>query len=352
MDSFFDAVAKTANDIARKTANAARTQFSNGRCMFEFEGHQLDLCYVTDRIVAMGYPSQGAAALVRNDIRVIRTFLRSRHGDKFMVFNLTTDIYESQNLDGKVEHRFGFPDHHAPTLFGLLELVAAMASFLDQDPANVAVVHCLAGRGRTGTAVCSYLVSHMMYDAETALTVFSAARCVQNTQAVRQPSQIRYVHYVERLRSFEDLRPVAPKVILKRVEISRAPDCGDGSCAPYLQIEKEFVKVYDVFSAPRRVQAENVATFELPDLVLDGDLCLRVFNEKPNLLQDGTTLDSLFRVQFNTLFIAESICATAHPEVAMIEFGLNQLDEANETPLTRIKRFNHACVLRVFYKFC
>ena len=33
-----------------------------------------------------------------------------------------------------------------------------MHKHLKNDARNVVVVHCLAGKGRTGTAICSYLI--------------------------------------------------------------------------------------------------------------------------------------------------------------------------------------------------
>lgn len=42
---------------------------------------------------------------------------------------------------------FGFPDHSACPLELLLQIVEAIRKWLSEDKDNVAVVHCLAGKG-------------------------------------------------------------------------------------------------------------------------------------------------------------------------------------------------------------
>ncbi len=37
------------------------------------------------RLIAMGFPAQGAQALIRNDIREVKRFLDSRHPGRYMV---------------------------------------------------------------------------------------------------------------------------------------------------------------------------------------------------------------------------------------------------------------------------
>lgn len=48
----------------------------------------LDLTYVTDRVIAMSFPSSGSEALYRNSIRDVGEFLDKKHFGHYRVYNL------------------------------------------------------------------------------------------------------------------------------------------------------------------------------------------------------------------------------------------------------------------------
>jgi len=69
--------------------------------------------------------------------------------------------------------------------------VKSIYSWLKADEKNVAVVHCLAGKGRTGTIIGGFLMySGLFNDADEALNFFAYKRS-KNTWGVTSPSQIR-----------------------------------------------------------------------------------------------------------------------------------------------------------------
>lgn len=85
-------------------------------------------------------------------------------------------------------------------------MMGSMRNWL-QDPAipeehrkkRVVVVHCKAGKGRSGTVSCSYLISEEGWTKEDALKRFTERRMRPNFGAgVSIPSQLRWVGYVER----------------------------------------------------------------------------------------------------------------------------------------------------------
>lgn len=64
---------------------------------------------------------------------------------------------------------------------------------------RVVVVHCKAGKGRSGTVTCSYLISEEGWTKEDALSRFTERRMRSGFGAgVSIPSQLRWIGYVER----------------------------------------------------------------------------------------------------------------------------------------------------------
>ena len=68
----------------------------------------------------------------------------------------------------------------------------------DSEKGRTVVVHCKAGKGRSGTSVCSYLISEEGWTVEDALTRFTARRMRSGFgSGVSIPSQLRWVRYVD-----------------------------------------------------------------------------------------------------------------------------------------------------------
>lgn len=69
----------------------------------------------------------------------------------------------------------------------------------DADNKRVVVVHCKAGKGRSGTMACSYLISQCGWTPEDALAKFTEKRMrPQFGAGVSIPSQLRTIGYVDR----------------------------------------------------------------------------------------------------------------------------------------------------------
>jgi phosphatidylinositol-3,4,5-trisphosphate 3-phosphatase/dual-specificity protein phosphatase PTEN len=116
---------------------------------------------VTDQVIIMGYPASGIEGLYRNRKEDAIKFLEHRHAKNYWVFNfcpLRENSYDAEIFGGRVS-RYPFPDHHAPPL-AIMPLVAReMNEWLRGSPERVAVLHCKAGKGRSGTMACTYLLS-------------------------------------------------------------------------------------------------------------------------------------------------------------------------------------------------
>ncbi|CAD7702647.1 unnamed protein product [Ostreobium quekettii] len=176
-----------------------RRWVSQNRRRFTEDGFDLDLCYVTDRIIAMGFPGEGPQGLLRNPMSETVKLLQMRHAGHYKVYNLCKELtYEPEKVEGLYAH-FPFEDHQTPPL-SLVKLFCEDAEqYLSEDPDNVIVVHCKAGKGRTGIMVCSYLVyKRLCCSAEEAMSLFGEKRTVNN-KGVTIPSQRRYIEYFYRV---------------------------------------------------------------------------------------------------------------------------------------------------------
>ncbi|KAK6903504.1 hypothetical protein I203_107008 [Kwoniella mangroviensis CBS 8507] len=143
-------------DYVRKIVSGNKARFIDPE-----NAVNLDLVYVTDRIIIMGYPAVGVAGLYRNRRRDVLKFINSRHGEKWWIWNLCPlyeNAYSPESMHGRVS-RYPFPDHHPPPLPLLPLAVREMTAWLEGDEERVAIIHCKAGKGRSGTLLCSYLLS-------------------------------------------------------------------------------------------------------------------------------------------------------------------------------------------------
>lgn len=78
--------------------------------------------------------------------------------------------------------------------------MASMRTWLKAKEGRVVVVHCKAGKGRSGTASCSYLMSEEGWPMEKALQRFTERRMRPGMgyKGVSIPSQLRWLTYVDR----------------------------------------------------------------------------------------------------------------------------------------------------------
>ena len=102
-------------------------------------------------------------------------------------------------------NHFPWPDHQPPP-FGLVPLViSSIWNWLNKEgkdkekAGRVVVLHCRAGKGRSGTIACSYLVSECGWAPDKALTQFIERRMRSGFgEGVSIRSQLRWVGYVDR----------------------------------------------------------------------------------------------------------------------------------------------------------
>ena len=230
----------------------------------------------------MGFPASGLESAWRNHIDDVAKFLKTQHPDKFMIWNLSEKEYDYSKFDNQLQD-FGFPDHHSPPMDMLFKIVLSMDNWLRASKENVAVVHCMGGKGRTGTVIACYLLYCGLFDSpERALTYFAERRS-RISKGVIQPSQLRYVAYFSKI--LKDRKtPVVNDMRICKVVLQGVPNFSKKreGCKPIL-------KVYNVSQLPKRllyasgdprdeslfVEASQGGITWLTDCVTKGDVMIK-----------------------------------------------------------------------------
>ena len=206
-----------------KIAAKMRGMVSMNKVRFQEEGFDLDLTYITPRVIAMGFPSFGAEAYYRNPVDKVELFFNTRHKGKYRIYNLCSERkYDKDDRFDRNYKRFPFDDHNAPAPISIItEFVRDVQNFLDKDPENVVAIHCKAGKGRTGVLVATYLMaSEAKYrQPQQALSRFAELR-TNDGHGVTIPSQHRYVRYYDRmLNEYKGLPPPTIPVKLESITV-------------------------------------------------------------------------------------------------------------------------------------
>eukprot|EP00475_Leptophrys_vorax_P023748 TRINITY_DN32639_c3_g1_i1.p1 TRINITY_DN32639_c3_g1~~TRINITY_DN32639_c3_g1_i1.p1 ORF type:complete len:724 (+),score=163.74 TRINITY_DN32639_c3_g1_i1:128-2173(+) len=231
-----------------RVTNAIRRIVSQKKVRYQENGFDLDLTYITENVIAMGFPSEDFEGLYRNPYSEVFRFLETMHKDRYKIYNLCSERHYDASRFNRRVGVYPFDDHNAPTLELMIDFCKDVHYWLAADPGNVAAIHCKAGKGRTGVMIAAYLLwSGECLSADEALDYFGAKRTLDN-QGVTIPSQIRFVKYFgEFMKYFKcrnvELPPHMPVISIQKIIMSSAPMVDStGGCRPYF-------KLYDFFGA-------------------------------------------------------------------------------------------------------
>ena len=214
--------------------NYARGMVSRTRRRLKEDGVDLDLTYITNRIIATSYPAQGMESYYRNSLTTVAGFLNERHKNKYWVINCSERATYDKGKFGNRVTEYHWPDHHAPPFDYLFAMAKQANDYLRADPANVLVVHCNSGKGRTGSTIASILL-YMGYcqTIEDCVKVFNAKRFTDN-KGVSQPCQLRYCYYFEGMFNRMLKSPCSKR--LKGIHFSCLPNAYQGGWYPKFEV--------------------------------------------------------------------------------------------------------------------
>ena len=235
---------KTQNDVNQTVKNKSNTGYlkslvSKAKTRFCYDGFDLDLTYITIRIIAMGLPSTSIEGIYRNNMEDVKRFFNTRHNNHYKVYNLCEEKTYPKDTFYKQGY-YPFVDHEAPPLTLLLPFCEDAKKFLDEDEKNVVAIHCKAGKGRTGTFVCCLMqYMNIFNNAEESLAYYGMMRA-GNGKGVTIPSQIRYVHYFEDIIKNNIDPTINPKkIIIRKIKMITVPvfSTVGKTCSPTFSIE-------------------------------------------------------------------------------------------------------------------
>lgn len=232
LNSFTKGLLDGSRSAAKALQTRARHMVSQNKHRYQEGGFDLDMTYVTDTIIAMGFPagdkSSGLLGYVegwyRNHMEDVIRFLETNHKGKYKVYNLCSErLYDAALFEGKVA-AFPFEDHNCPPLELIMAFCQSAYAWMKQGLDNIVVVHCKAGMARTGLMVSSLLLYVKFFPtAEEVISYYNSKRAI-DSKALVLPSQQRYVKYFERvLREFDGVTPAPRRCILRGIRLHRCP---------------------------------------------------------------------------------------------------------------------------------
>ena len=180
-------------------ANIFKRLVSKKKRRLQTEYYDLDMCYITQRVIGMGFPATGCEKIYRNTLEDTKSFLDRYHRD-YKIYNLCIEkdrIYPKTYFENTKVGLFPFNDHAPCPIKLILDFCVDLCLYLTAHPRGVAAIHCKAGKGRTGVMIVCYLIfSGLCQNTEEALEHYAKQRTI-NKRGVTIASQIRYIKYFE-----------------------------------------------------------------------------------------------------------------------------------------------------------
>ncbi|CAI4225820.1 unnamed protein product [Auanema sp. JU1783] len=271
------------------------------------------LHYITSRIIVLTSPDNGSENSYLDSLQTAVLTVKAKHFLHYKVWSVSRkriDISRQLNAED-----CGWPVGLVPPLDRLCAICKQLEQWLQQDPENVAIVHCRGDRSRAAMIVSAYMHYNAICSENDSIEDrFSMQRYADvYIGGFCQPSLKRYITYFTNLLSGKTRVNSSP-IYLHRVSLT------------YFQGNNLSLKIYERLSPvyetlPKTAKKES--KWDIEDLSLRGDVLLKI-----QLHKDGFQKDLLL-CQINTcaLGIAErSIVLSFHKEELDLVFADPSVD--------------------------
>ncbi len=193
-----------------------------------------------------------------------------------------------------------------------------MDQWIKADPENVAVIHCVAGKGRTGTVCSAYLLyTNFLSTPEAAMEYFLDKR----GEGVTSPSQKRYIEYFYYVLKNRSIPYPKPLRLTKMLILEQNPYYKKLMLDSKLELDiyemvqakkNEVIKklIFSTNQRDKELDGGDVVSYICSNVVLQGDvlmICKNIVNNQ-----------NIFRFAFHTAFIP----------LGMLRLQKKELDEA------------------------
>ncbi|KAM4605705.1 tensin-3 [Polymixia lowei] len=262
------------------------------------EGYELDLTYITERIIAVSFPRACSEEIYSHNLKDVTRMLKSKHADNYLIINLSERRNDLSKMNPKTLDT-GWPDLHAPPLDKICTICKAMESWLNADPLHVAVIHCRGGKGRIGVVISSFVhFTDISASADQALDRFAMRKYYDDkVSALMTPSQKRYVWILNSLLS-GSMKINASPLFLHCIILHGIPNFDTtGVCRPYLKVYQGMQAVYSsgVYHIGPGHRNRVCITLE-PAQLLKGDIMVKCYHKS----EVAAEREVIFRLQFHT----------------------------------------------------
>ena len=305
LTKIYDLKVYTEEEISKTVKNKQSSNFvkalvSKKKNRFCYDGFDLDLTYITTRLIAMGFPSIKIEGLYRNQMEEVQKFLNTRHPSHYKVYNLCEEKTYPKDMFFKQGY-YPFRDHEAPPINLIRSFCEDAKNFLDEDENNIVAVHCKAGKGRTGTFICCLLFYMKVFETVDECLQYYGMMRAENGKGVTIPSQIRYINYFEIMLKNNMEHPIIfVKKNIKKIRMFTMPMFHKGY-TPIFTIQNNG-KTYNSGKKNTIVEGKGfdaVIDFDIDEgFIVEGDIQvifyrMRIIRKKENI----------FKFWFNSNFI-------------------------------------------------
>lgn len=301
---------------------------------------------ITQNIIAMGYPASNIEGVYRNHIDDVVKLLDSKHNNHYFIYNLCSERnYDKSKFHNRVQS-FPFDDHNPPKMELIQPFCRSVHDWLSKNPENVAVVHCKAGKGRTGTMICCYLLhSGAFPTADEALNHYGQAR-TQDRKGVTIPSQVRYIRYYETLLR-ERLKYAPVSMYIREMILKPVPCFAGGQGYVCFSVSQQTLQEQDEQHTQKCTKLYKSGIYEVkkgvPNLVISMDLCLVLNGDIKVEFYSKSKIgrkERVFQFWFNTFFVVnqadnangfiEQNGSSAYEQTYVLTLRKDELDIVNK----------------------